>query len=167
MLSITSLIRLTKICVVLYASLFGFLVFFGNITDYNSNYEFVKHTLAMDTTFPGNALMYRSITYTPLYHMFYWFIIALEGLVFLTCLMGSFCMMRAFNTSAEVFHSAKRWAVLGFLIGITNWFFGFQVIGGEWFAMWQSTQWNGLKDAQRFVSYIFPALIFLCLKIDD
>ena len=28
-----------------------------NLIDYGSNYEFVKHVLSMDTTFPGNKLM--------------------------------------------------------------------------------------------------------------
>jgi Predicted small integral membrane protein (DUF2165) len=38
------------------------LVAFDNITDYGTNYLFVQHVMSMDTTFPGNALMYRSIT---------------------------------------------------------------------------------------------------------
>ena len=38
-------------------ALFALLVAFDNLVDYGSNYEFVRHTLSMDTTFPGNALM--------------------------------------------------------------------------------------------------------------
>jgi predicted small integral membrane protein len=41
---------------------------------------------------------------------------------------------------------------------------GFEVIGGEWFAMWQSPTWNGLAAAERIVSFLVLALILLHLK---
>jgi predicted small integral membrane protein len=37
---------------------------------------------------------------------------------------------------------------------------GFIVIGGEWFAMWQSTQWNGLQPAlQNTILAAFALLL--------
>jgi predicted small integral membrane protein len=48
---------------------------------------------------------------------------------------------------------------LGFLLyGL-----GFLVIGGEWFAMWQSEQWNGQDAAFRFLVTISAVLIILLL----
>jgi predicted small integral membrane protein len=41
-------------------ALFAGLVTFDNLTDYETNYAFVRHVLSMDPTPPGNALMYRS-----------------------------------------------------------------------------------------------------------
>jgi len=32
------------------------------LTDYNTNFEFVRHVLSMDTIFPGNRLLYRRLT---------------------------------------------------------------------------------------------------------
>ena len=55
-------IRLVKTSMVASTALFALLVAFNNLVDYGSNYEFVRHTLSMDTTFPGNALMGRAIT---------------------------------------------------------------------------------------------------------
>jgi hypothetical protein len=52
--------RLAKILISLSLALFCLLVAFDNVTDPHSNYEFVTHVLSMDTTFPGNTLMYRS-----------------------------------------------------------------------------------------------------------
>ena len=49
-------IRLVKISMVASTALFALLVAFDNLVDYGSNYEFVRHTLSMDTTYPGNAL---------------------------------------------------------------------------------------------------------------
>jgi predicted small integral membrane protein len=37
-------------------------VAFDDLTDYETNYVFVRHVLSMNTTLPGNALMYRSIS---------------------------------------------------------------------------------------------------------
>ena len=54
------------------------LVAFNNLTDFDSNYEFVHHVLAMDSTFPGNHLMWRAIP-SPAFHLaFYLGIIAWE-----------------------------------------------------------------------------------------
>ena len=46
---------------------------------------------------------------------------------------------------------------MGFLV----WFFGFMVVGGEWFAMWQSPQWNGQQPAFRFYMTLLAVLIFV------
>jgi predicted small integral membrane protein len=54
--------RITKVIMVASLALFALLVTFDNLTDYDTNYAFVSHVLSMDTTFPGNALMYRAIT---------------------------------------------------------------------------------------------------------
>jgi predicted small integral membrane protein len=54
--------RYAKIILSLVLASFCLLVAFDNITDYGTNYLFVQHVMSMDTTFPGNALMYRSIT---------------------------------------------------------------------------------------------------------
>ena len=41
------------------------------------------------------------------------------------------------------------------------WFAGFAVIGGEWFAMWQSKEWNGVPSAFRFYVTLLLVLIFV------
>lgn len=76
--------RLSKIVMCLCLAAFAFLVAFGNITDYGSNFAFVQHVLSMDTTFPGNAIMYRAITNPTLWSIGYWLIIFGEAL---TCLL--------------------------------------------------------------------------------
>ncbi len=48
------------------------LVVFNNITDYGSNYQFVRHVLMMDSTFPGNQGMWRAI-HSPLIHTAFYF----------------------------------------------------------------------------------------------
>jgi predicted small integral membrane protein len=48
-------------------------------------------------------------------------------------------MFRKINSDAGTFQHSKNWAVAGITLGIIIWFIGFEVIGGEWFSMWQST----------------------------
>lgn len=163
----SGLIRHGKILVVLFAGVFGALVVFGNLTDYSTNYLFVQHTLSMDTIFPDSSLLYRAITNPILHHIFYGLIIALETLFALFCLLGAWQLFRHRHANGDTFHGSKKLAVLGCLIGIGIWYFCFQVVGGEWFAMWQSSQWNALSSAGRFVDYLFAALIFITLPIDD
>ena len=68
-------IRLVKTAMVASTALFALLVAYNNLADYNSNYEFVRHTLSMDTTFPDNALKGRAITSPILWMLAYWSII--------------------------------------------------------------------------------------------
>ena len=59
-------------------AIFYSLVAFNNVTDYDSNYQFVRHVLMMDSTFPGNRGMWRALN-QPLWHtLFYLSIIAWE-----------------------------------------------------------------------------------------
>jgi predicted small integral membrane protein len=44
-----------------------------------------------------------------------------------------------------------------------QWFFGFIVVGGEWFCMWQSEKWNGVEAAFRFVVIMMFALLFTAM----
>ncbi len=73
-------------------------------------------------------------------------------------------MIKNVKKDAAVFHDSKNWAVAGILIGILIWFVGFEVIGGEWFAMWQSATWNGLAAAERVLGFLVAILILLQLK---
>ena len=72
--------RIAKVVMVGCAALFALLVAADNLTDYGTNYAFVSHVLSMDTTFPGNALLYRRITSPILWQAGYALIIAGEGL---------------------------------------------------------------------------------------
>jgi predicted small integral membrane protein len=53
--------RLSKTLLVAASAFYYTLVVFNNLTDYNSNYQFVHHVLLMDSTFPGNRGMWRAI----------------------------------------------------------------------------------------------------------
>ena len=162
-----SITRIAKIFMVACLAVFCLFVVFGNLTDYGTNYLFVKHVMSMDTTYPGNKLMYRSITNPTLWHAGYAAIIAGEGLAGLLLLAGAIRLWRRRNASGAVFDSAKGWVAAGALVAFLVWFFGFMVIAGEWFAMWQSATWNGQEAAFRFYVTVLAVLIFVTQKDAD
>lgn len=160
-------IRAAKIAMVAAVALFASLVAFGNITDYGTNLAFVQHVLSMDSIFPGSKIGYRAVTSPALHHIAYAVIIATEAATAVLCWIGAFAMLRHVHAGTRAFHAAKRCAVLGLLLGFLLWQVGFMSIGGEWFGMWQSQQWNGVASAFRFVMVIAAVLIFVAMRDDE
>jgi len=154
-------LRLTKCLLVAGVALFALLVALNNITDYESNFQFVKHVLSMDTTFEGNTLMWRAIETPWLHHLAYWMIIAVEALTGVLCGLGSVLMFMALGQRDAVFQRSKNLATIGLTLGICLWFTGFMTVGAEWFLMWQSASWNGQEAAFRFIMILFAMLLFL------
>ena len=142
------LIRLAKVAMIASLAAYAFIV------DYQSNYEFVRHVLSMDTTFRGNALMHRAIFNESIWSLAYALIIAMEGSTALLLVVGALVLLNRLRAPAEVFNRSKVWAVAGLTVGFGLWFFGFMVIAGEYFAMWQSKVWNGQDAAFRIASRV-------------
>lgn len=154
-------IRLAKMLLPVMLAGFAFLVAFDNIVDYGTNFLFVRHVLSMDTTFPSNTLTWRAITQPLAWHAGYWLIIGGEGATCACLLCGAHALWRARHESGAAFNAAKGLITLGCTVGFFVWFFGFMVIGGEWFAMWQSKTWNGQDAAFKFYMTILGVLIFV------
>ena len=164
MYSTNFLFRLSKAISVAGIGLLSFLIVINNTTDYFTNYTFVEHVLKMDTVFPFSHVHYRSLNSPFIYHAGYCLIILMEAMMAFCCLKGSWHMFRKISSDAGAFQRSKNWGVAGITLGIIIWFLGFEVIGGEWFAMWQSATWNGLAAAERIISFLVPTLILLHLK---
>lgn len=159
--------RIAKVVMTGCLALFALLVTFNNLTDPDTNYAFVRHVLSMDTTFPGNALLYRSITAPLLRQAAYAAIITGEGLTGIVFAIAAFSMGSRLRSDAARFNRAKRFAFVGATLGFLIWFFGFMVVGGEWFSMWQSAKWNGQESAFRFYATILIVMIFVNQRDDD
>jgi predicted small integral membrane protein len=156
-------IRAAKTLAVAAIALFATLVAFGNITDYGTNFQFVRHVLSMDTVFPSSTITYRAITSPALHHAAYALIIATEAAIALLCWIGAASLLRQLRADAQAFNHAKTFAVLGLTLGFLLWQVGFMSIGGEWFGMWQSKDWNGVPSAFRFAIIILAVLILVAM----
>ncbi|MFF8369606.1 DUF2165 domain-containing protein [Streptomyces lydicus] len=137
------------------------LVALGNITDFGTNQQFVRHVLAMDTTFKDPDLMWRAITSRTLQDAAYLAIIAWETLAALLLLAGT--ALWAVGLRSGRLARARLLSTLGLLMIVLLFGAGFLAIGGEWFAMWQSKTWNGLEAATRNLTVAGIALLVVHL----
>lgn len=153
-------VRYAKLLLLGAVALYVTLVAFNNLTDYGSNFAFVSHVLTMDTTFPGNTAMWRSISSPAAHHVAYAMIIAVECAVAALCWAGFLRLWRARHDAAG-FAAAKSLGVWGLTLGVLLWFAGFLAIGGEWFLMWQSQTWSGVAASFRIATLLAVILIFL------
>lgn len=156
--------RLAKIVMVLCLGAFCGLVSYNNIADYEANYGFVGHVLSMDDTFPENPLRDRAIRDEAVWRWAYAGIIIAEAVTGLLFLIGAMRMAVTLRKPAASFQRAKTYVVAGATLAFLLWFFGFMVVGGEFFAMWQSTDWNGQEAAFRFYATMLLVLIFVMMR---
>ncbi|MCC3777367.1 DUF2165 domain-containing protein [Streptomyces sp. UNOB3_S3] len=141
------------------------LVAFGNVTDFGTNQDFVRHVLAMDTTFQDRDLMWRAVTDATLQNAAYVTIIVWETLAALVLLAATGLWVRGLRHggAGQGFGPARRATTLGLLMLMLLFGLGFVAIGGEWFAMWQSTKWNGLQAATRM--FTLSGIVLLLIHL--
>ena len=156
-------LRAAKVLLVCGVAIFYTLVVLNNTTDYDSNFQFVRHVMMMDSTFPGNRGMWRAINSPALHTLFYVTIIAWEAATMLLCWAGAVRLGRALRGTRAEFQSAKSVAVVGLTLGLVMWLVAFVAVGGEWFLMWQSRNWNGQDPAFRMFTVVGMVLLLVVL----
>ncbi|MFJ1809979.1 MULTISPECIES: DUF2165 domain-containing protein [unclassified Streptomyces] len=134
-------------------ALYMLLVAFGNITDFGTNQQFVRHVLAMDTTFKDDDLMWRAVTGKGFQDAAYVAIIVWETVAGLVLAAGTWFWARRDSIRGRAL-STYGLVMVMLLFGA-----GFIAIGGEWFAMWQSENWNGLDAATR--AFLFGGVVLI------
>ena len=157
--------RTAKLLLLSALALFHTLVVFNNITDYESNYQFVRHVLMMDSTFASSHAHWRAIANPSIHTAFYAGIISWEAAIAFFLWLGSIRMLRALRQPAAAFNIAKRVPVLGLTLSLLMWLVAFLCVGGEWFLMWQSPTWNGQQEAFRMFAVV--ALVLLIVMQAD
>ena len=154
-------IRWTKLLLLAAVALYYTLVVLDNLTDFNSNYQFVQHVLSMDSTFAANKEMGRAI-HSPAVHLaFYWTIIIWEFASMVLLWSGVIRLFRVIRQSCSIFNAQKRAAVVGLAVSLLMWLVAFLDVGGEWFMMWQSPAWNGEQQAFRMFAILSLVLLLL------
>ncbi len=161
------LIRYSKIALVASSCFFLFLVAFNNLFDYGSNYAFVEAVLSMNTTFEGNAGMWRAIESPVIHHLFYWSVIAWEATAMILIGWGTWKLWKSKTEGADAFNKAKGIAAVGLTLSMLQWYIAFLTVGAEWFLMWQSQSFNGQDAAMRMFLVMGVSLIFLMMKDDE
>ena len=139
-------LRIAKMLLVFAVAGFYSFVVLNNTTDYPSNYQFVRHVLMMDSTFPGNRGMWRALN-SPAWHTFFYAsIIAWETVTLILSWWGGLNLARALRGTATAFNQAKRVAIAALTSALL---------------MWQSKMWNGQDAAFRVFTVVGILLLLL------
>src|SRR6201985_1056253 len=147
-------LRVSKAVLVIAIAFFYTILVLNNITDYGSNYEFVRHVLMMDSTFPGNHEMWRAVN-SPLVHtVFYIGIIAWESVTMVLCWWAGVQLLKSYRADRAQLAAAQHVAVIALSTSLLMWLVAFLDVGGEWFLMWQSQMWNGQAAAFRMFTIV-------------
>jgi predicted small integral membrane protein len=139
--------RYTKIIFSAVTTFYVSLVCFNNTIDYDANFQFVAHVTSMDDVFSREHNGWRALTGDRMHHMAYLLIIALEYVIAILMIRGTWSMWRNRDADAATFRAAGRYSALGYLLAVLLWFGVFVIVAGEWFLMWQSRTWNGETTA--------------------
>jgi predicted small integral membrane protein len=154
-------LRASKTSLVFALAIYYSFLVFNNLTDYDSNYQFIRHVLMMDSTFLGNHGMWRALN-SPAWHtVFYLAIIAWELLTMILCWWGGVRLARALRGTAAEFRRAGNVALAALTLSLLMWLLAFLSVGGEWFLMWQSKTWNGQEAAFRMFTVVGIVLLLV------
>jgi predicted small integral membrane protein len=156
-------IRASKALLLFALGFYYTLVVFNNTNDYNSNLTFVRHVLLMDTTYPGNHGMWRSIHSPTVPWLFFVSVVCWEIVTGLLLYSGGFLLVRNLRSSAATFNAAKRLGVVALTLSLVMWLSAFLSVGNEWFLMWQSKEWTGESVAGRMFAIVGIILLYLVM----
>lgn len=161
------IIRLSKTAIVAAIALFATLVSWENIIYPSINFAFVHHVFLMDTVFPDAPTRSRAISNETIQWIGYGAIVLCETVTAILCWIGALMMLARIKRPKGQFQLSKRIAIAGLTLGFLVWHVAFASVGGEWFGMWMSKQWNGVPDATRFFTTILGVLIYVSLPDYD
>jgi predicted small integral membrane protein len=156
-------IRASKALLLFALGFYYTLVVFNNTNDYNSNLNYVRHVLLMDTTYPGNHGMWRSIHSPTVPWLFFVSIVCWEIVTGLLLYLAGFLLVRNLRSSAATFNAAKKLGVVALTLSLLMWLSAFLSVGNEWFLMWQSKEWSGESVAGRMFAIVGIILLYLVM----
>ena len=123
---------------------------FDNITNPTnpnaSNWPFVQGVLSGDGVPADSGFEWRFIDATWFQAISYIMIMTLETITGIVLLVAGFKGLRGSQNAAR-WSSAQKWTFIGGFLGLGVFFFGFMVVGGNWFIMYLNSKWNGLEPA--------------------
>jgi predicted small integral membrane protein len=110
--------------------------------------------------------MWRAIGSSAIQNLAYLLIIAWEVLIAAVLIWALVAWVGALRAGRD-YERPRRLSTLGWTMILLLFAGGFIVIGGEWFQMWQSEDWNGLDPALQNVIVAGLALVLANLPSRD
>ncbi|MSO26514.1 MAG: DUF2165 domain-containing protein [Candidatus Nanopelagicales bacterium] len=126
------------------------MVAFDNITNpvnpQGSNWSFVQGVISGDGVPADSGFQWRFVDATWFQAIGYVGVIAGEASTGILLLIAGVKGLRNSSTCPRWGHTQK-WTYVGGIVGLAVFFFGFMVVGGNWFIMYLNSKWNGLEPA--------------------
>lgn len=148
--SVWRMARVTTSIFVLMVAAYYLMVAFDNITNPTnpnaSNWPFVQGVLSGDGVPADSGFEWRFIDATWFQALSYVGVMVGETLAGVTLLLGGILGLRR-SGSCPRWGNTQKWTYVGGTIGLAVFFFGFMVVGGNWFIMYLNSKWNGLEPA--------------------
>ena len=148
--SVWRMARVAASLVVLMVASYYFVVAFDNITNpvnpNASNWPFVRGVISGDGVPADSGFGWRFIDATWFQALCYVGVVAAECITCTLLIIASVKGLRASSTAALWGH-AQKWSIAGGIVGLALFFFGFMVVGGNWFIMYLNSKWNALEPA--------------------
>lgn len=145
-------IRLIKAIIVSTIALFFSLVAFNNLTDFETNRDFIVQVVTMDSVHNEN-ISWRAVCRPQIQLLIYYLFILWEILTALICWLGAYQIIRHIH--------AKNLALIGITMGFVNYMVGFVDLASEWFYLWQSELKGGQIKAILFSLLMLLSLTFV------
>jgi predicted small integral membrane protein len=135
---------------ILMVAAYYLVVGFDNITNPTnpnaSNWPFVKGVLSGDGVPAESGFEWRFIDATWFQAASYIAVMVFETLTGILLFIAGILGLRA-SASSDRWNHAQKLTFLGGFLGLAVFFFGFMVVGGNWFIMYLNSKWNGLTPA--------------------
>ncbi len=160
------MLRLSKILLIVFVGLQGLFYALNNIVNFEAAKGFVQGVLPMagNEAYP-NA--FGPAVSSPVLITIVLCCIIIGELVVAACsFKGAYDMFRVRGSSAERFHDAKTWAIMGCVMALLVWFGLFMVIGGAYFQMWQ-TPLGAAAQGGAFQYAISSGIVLLFVNAPD
>lgn len=142
-----------KIFVLSVIAAFFSLVTYNNIADYETNHWCVQSTLTMESIQASNVI-WRSIQTPGVITAVYLFIIVFEAIIALLCWLSVILMLLK--------RGGKGLGLLSLTLAFGLFMFGFVVIAGEWFYMWQHSILASMQQkAAIFALVMLNSMLFI------
>lgn len=134
-----------KVFVVSIVALYFSFIVFNNLTDYETNHWCVKSVLGMEGV-RAQDVLWRAVQSPKVVSSAYAAIITTEATIALLCWSSALAML--------VKRRGKTLALVGLAIAFGLFMFGFVVIAGEWFYMWQHPILSGMQQKAAVIALI-------------
>lgn len=148
--SVWRMARVITSLFILMVAAYYLVVGFDNITNPTnpnaSNWPFVQGVLSGDGVPADSGFEWRFIDATWFQAISYILVMTLETVTGIVLLIAGIKGLRTSQNSLG-WAQVQKWTFVGGFVGLSIFFFGFMVVGGNWFIMYLNSKWNGLEPA--------------------